>query len=316
MKTTLWKLSAVASALILVGCGGGSSTTSSTSLTSTISGTVPGTLIEAFCTDGSYYFVKSTNNNTPEHPFELEIPNTLSCSLVMTTNEDDNASRVVTQIGMITSDASGTLFKAAKDINLGYIPLKMDYSQVIDVNGDHVSDDVLSIDLNGTSIVVELENPLDDDDDGIVNVYEDDDNDGISNHYDDDDDNDGIYDIYDRDDDDSDGDGIDNDNDVDDDNDGTHDDEEDDDNDNTTANIVLPTLYAADAGRLLGSQCAQCHGTNGVSVNEWDSIAGEDEFVTEDHYDEEIMNAQANGYSSGEKTLISDWLKTLNKTND
>lgn len=315
MKTTLWKLSAVASALILVGCGGGSSTTSSTSLTSTISGTVPGTLIEAFCTDGSYYKVKSTDNGTTQHPFEIKIPNTLSCSLVMTTNEDDNATRVITQIGMITPNASGTLFRAVADINLNYIPLKMDYSQVIDLNGDHVSDDILSIDINGTSIVVELENPLDDDGDGILNVYEDDDNDGISNHYDDDDDGDGIYDIYDHDDDDSDGDGIDNDSDVDDDNDGTHDSEEEEDDDNSTANIVLPTLYTADAGRLLGSQCAQCHGTNGVSVNEWDSIAGEDDLLNEIQDDEPIMHAQALGYTSAEITLIGNWLKTL-KTND
>ncbi|MBU0721280.1 hypothetical protein KJ877_08055 [bacterium] len=317
MKTILWKLSAVASALILAGCGGGSSTTStsSTPLTSTISGTVPGTLIEAFCTDGSYYFVKSTDNGTAEHPFELEIPNTLSCSLVMTTNEDNNVSRVVTQIGMFTPDTSSTLFKAAKDIDLGYIPLEMDYTQVIDVNGDHVSDNVLSIDINGTSIVIELENPLDNDDDGLVDVYEDDDGDGISNYYDDDDDNDGIYDIYDHDDNDSDGDGIDDDSDVDDDNDGTHDEEDDDDNDNTTANIVLPTLYTADAGRLLGSQCAQCHGTNGVSVNEWDSIAGEDDLLNEIQDDEPIMHAQALGYTSDEIILIGNWLKTL-KTND
>lgn len=314
MKTILWKLSTVASALILVGCGGESTTsTSSVPLTSTISGTVPGTLIEAFCTDGSYYSVKSTNNGTTQHPFEIKIPSTLSCSLVMTTNEDDIANRVITQVGMITPNASGTLFKATKDVNLGYIPLAMNYSTSLDANGDHVSDDILNISVDGTSIVVELENPLDDDDDGIVNVYEDDDDDGVSNHYDDDDDNDGVYDIYERDDDDSDDDGIDNDSDVDDDNDGTYDDE---DSDNSTANIVLPTVYSADAGRVLGSQCAQCHGTNGISVNEWDSIAGEDELLNEIFDDEPIMNAQAHGYTNAEIILIGDWLKTLNKTND
>lgn len=314
MKTILWKLSTVASALILVGCGGESTTsTSSVPLTSTISGTVPGTLIEAFCTDGSYYSVKSTNNGTTQHPFEIKIPSTLSCSLVMTTNEDDIANRVITQVGMITPNASGTLFKATKDVNLGYIPLAMNYSTSLDANGDHVSDDILNISVDGTSIVVELENPLDDDDDGIVNVDQDDDDDGVSNHYDDDDDNDGVYDIYERDDDDSDDDGIDNDSDVDDDNDGTYDDE---DSDNSTANIVLPTVYSADAGRVLGSQCAQCHGTNGISVNEWDSIAGEDELLNEIFDDEPIMNAQAHGYTNAEIILIGDWLKTLNKTND
>ncbi len=350
MKTTSLKLSALASALILAGCGGSSTTetaiidtdtldtttTTRTDSLSKISGTVPGTLIEAFCADGSYYFVKSTDNDTAEHPFEIEIPNTVSCSLVMTTNEDDNETRVITQIGMITPNASGTLFTAVADINLGNIPLAMDPSNINDANGDHVSDDVLNIQVDGSSIVIELENPLDNDNDGLVNVYEDDDNDGISNHDDDDDDGDGEVDV----DNDLDDDGIDNDNDVDDDNDGERDEEDsdddndgiddyldsDDDNDgisdededkaNTNTEILLPTAYTADAGRLLGSQCAQCHGTNGISSNEWDSIAGEDNLEDEIFADDEpIMSAQAHGYSSEEIILIGNWLKTL-KTND
>lgn len=302
MKTISLKLSALASALILVGCGGSSTTdtaVTSTNSLSKISGTVPGTLIEAFCADGSYYKVNSTDNNTNEHPFELEIPSTVSCSLVMTTNEDDEATKVITQIGVITSDANGTLFTATGDINLGNIPLAMDSSDINDANGDHVSDDILSIQVDGTLIVVELENPLDDDDDGLVNVYEDDDNDGIHNRDDDDDDGDNEIDI----DNDPDDDGIDNDDDVDDNNDGYTD-------------APLPTIYTSNAGRLLGSQCAQCHGTNGVSSTEWDSIAGEDELESEMFEDDEpIMSAQAHGYTSEEIMLIGNWLKTL-KTND
>lgn len=349
MKTTSLKLSALASALLLAGCGGGgSSSTDIANTTSKITGTVPGTLIEAFCEDGSYYQVKSTENDTDEHPFEIEVPSTLSCSLVMTTNENNETTRVITQIGIITPDANGTLFTAASDIDLGHIPLAMDPSDS-DADGDHVSDDILNIQVGDTSIVIELENPLDDDDDGLVNVYEDDDNDNISNYYDDDDDGDGEDDSQDYDNDgdeidgndnDLDGDGIDNDDDVDDDNDGERDDEDsdddndglddyldsDDDNDgidddeedssNTTTNIILPTNYTENAGRLLGSQCAQCHGTNGVSSNEWDSIAGEDNLVDEIFEDDEpIMSAQAHGYTSEEIVLIGNWLKTLN-TND
>ncbi|MBT8348793.1 MAG: hypothetical protein HKP62_05035 [Sulfurovum sp.] len=349
MKTTSLKLSALASALLLAGCGGGgSSSTDIANTTSKITGTVPGTLIEAFCEDGSYYQVKSTENDTDKHPFEIEVPNTLSCSLVMTTNENNETTRVITQIGIITPDANGTLFTAASDIDLGHIPLAMDPSDS-DADGDHVSDDILNIQVADTSIVIELENPLDDDDDGLVNVYEDDDNDNISNYYDDDDDGDGEDDSQDYDNDgdeidgndnDLDGDGIDNDDDVDDDNDGERDDEDsdddndglddyldsDDDNDgidddeedssNTTTNIILPTNYTVNAGRLLGSQCAQCHGTNGVSSNEWDSIAGEDNLADEIFEDDEpIMSAQAHGYTSEEIVLIGNWLKTLN-TND
>ncbi len=336
MKTTSLKLSALAAGFILAGCGGGSSSTTTIPQTSKISGTVPGTLIEAFCEDGSYYKVKSTENNTDEHPFEIEIPRTMSCSLVMTTNEDDLLKKVITQIGIITSDANGTLFTAASDIDLGHIPLAMDPSNIIDINGDHVSDEILSIQVDSTSIEIEFENPLDDDNDGLVNVYEDDDDDGINNHDDDDDDGDGEADV----DNDLDDDGIDNENDVDDDNDGAPDDEDsdddndgiddyldsDDDNDgvddededssNNTTDILLPTNYTVNAGRLLGSQCAQCHGTNGVSSNEWDSIAGEDNLEDEIYEDDEpIMSAQAHGYTSEEIILIGNWLKTL-KTND
>ena len=349
MKTTSLKLSALASALLLAGCGGGGSSTGSIPQTSKITGTVPGTLIEAFCEDGSYYSVNSTNDQSDEHPFEIEIPNNLSCSLVMTTNEHNETTRVITQIGIVTPDANGTLFTASGDIDLGYIPLAMDPSDISDANGDHVSDEILHINVDGTLIEIELENPLDDDDDGLVNVYEDDDDDSISNYYDDDDDGDGKIDSdsggedYDNDDDDIenndhdlDGDGIDNDEDVDDDNDGYpdevdsdddndgvddyldtdddndgYDDDEEDDSSNHSAQIVLPTSYSVNAGRLLGSQCAQCHGTNGVSSTEWDSIAGETDLSDEIFDDEPIMNAQAHGYTPEEILLIGNWLKTL-----
>ncbi|HIO95623.1 MAG TPA: hypothetical protein EYG67_02265 [Campylobacterales bacterium] len=100
------------------------------------------------------------------------------------------------------------------------------------------------------------------------------------------------------------------------------DDSEDVGNDDNTNSVTTPipllsTTYKADAGRLLGSQCAQCHGTNGISVNEWDSIAGEDELASEIFEDDEpIMTAQAHGYTREEITLIGNWLKTLSKHDD
>ncbi|MCO4845246.1 MAG: hypothetical protein KC427_04430 [Sulfurovum sp.] len=236
MKTTSLKLSTLAAAAIfagttaftLVGCGGGSSTTSSTQ-TSKISGMVPGTLIEAFCEDGSYYSTTSTIptvGDTDKHPFELEIPSTVNCRLVMTTNENNETTKVVTPIGIITTDANGTLFTADADIDLGYIALAMHPDDINDTDGDHVSDDILSIQVGNELFVVELENdPMDSDGDGILNVYDNDDNDTLSNHDDNDDDGDGYPDV----DNDLDDDGIDNDSDVDDDNDGENDDIDDDD---------------------------------------------------------------------------------------
>jgi len=228
MKKTSLTLSALAAGFILIGCGGGSSTTNAIQ-TSKISGTVPGTLIEAFCDDGSYYSVKSTQNGTDAHPFEIEVPNALNCRLVMTTNEDDNAAKVVTPIGIITADGNGTLFQATTDINLGHIDLAMDRQDINDTEGDGVSDDILSINVGGELILVEIENdPMDSDGDDLLDVYDNDDGDELSNHDDDDDDGDGVPDV----DNDHDDDGIDNNHDVDDDNDGIDDDEDhDDDND-------------------------------------------------------------------------------------
>jgi len=247
MKTSLITLSAIVAGLILSGCN--SDTTDATqtgtlagiATTSSITGTVPGTLIEAFCIDGSYYKVNSHENNTTEHPFEITIPNSVECRLVMTTNEDNETTKVITPIGIITADGNGTLFKANDSIDIGHIPLAMSRDDINDTNNDGVSDDIYLISIvNGQLVRVELDiDQTDKDGNGLLNVYEDDDNDGICNHDDDDDDNDGTLDIddYDHDNDgisenDLDGDGVSNDQDCDDDNDGIKDNHDlDDDND-------------------------------------------------------------------------------------
>jgi mono/diheme cytochrome c family protein len=84
----------------------------------------------------------------------------------------------------------------------------------------------------------------------------------------------------------------------------------------TNTSVTLPTSYKADAGRLLGSQCAQCHGTNGISVTNWDSIAGEGDLADEIFGEAPIMDAQAHGYTIEEIMLIGDWLATLSKNSD
>ncbi len=96
----------VSTAVLLAACGGGSDTASSLTSKSSfsLSGTVPGTLIEAFCEDGSYYSINSDNNGTTEHPFALKLPTDLSCRLVMTTNEDDPSNKVVTAIKFVNKN--------------------------------------------------------------------------------------------------------------------------------------------------------------------------------------------------------------------
>ena len=65
-------------ALVLASCGGascgggggGSTPTSSLLSPASVLGTVPGTRIEAFGDNGSYYVISSTHNGTGEHPFQ------------------------------------------------------------------------------------------------------------------------------------------------------------------------------------------------------------------------------------------------------
>ncbi|MBU1668940.1 hypothetical protein KKC13_11025 [bacterium] len=314
----------------LVGCGGGATSTAASDdstppvskTTYSVSGTVPGTLIEAFCKNGSYYSVNSTDDGSTNHPFTLELPKEVDCKFIMTTNEKDvdTSKHIVTPLLFNNGTTTSSYFQLSDDLDIGHVPLPMSGEGIqapLTVSNSKVQVNSFSYD------------PLDTDNDGIPNVYEDDDNDGVVNKYDEDDDNDGILDTEDSDyANDSDGDGIENSYDQDDDNDSLNDsDDDDDDNDNikdtddddydssnttTTTTVVLPITYKADAGRLLGSQCAQCHGTNGISVNEWDSIAGEGDLANEIFEDDEpIMSAQAHGYTSEEITLIGNWLKTL-----
>ncbi len=86
-------------------------------------------------------------------------------------------------------------------------------------------------------------------------------------------------------------------------------------NSNISSTLTLPTSYSQNDGRLLASQCFQCHGTNGVSTNSWDSIAGEDE-MDEVFGEDAIMDAQAHGYTTQELNLIGSYLKTLSKHHD
>lgn len=77
--------------------------------------------------------------------------------------------------------------------------------------------------------------------------------------------------------------------------------------------IIIPNSFSTNSGRLLGSQCAQCHGTNGFSITDWDSIAGEDDLMGEFYDNHPLMTAQAKGYTKAEINDIAQWLKTVGK---
>lgn len=224
-------LSMIAAPLLIIGCGGDST---STTTSASITGTVPGTLIEAFCDNGYYSKVASVQNGTTEHPFEIEVPMNTNCRLIMTTNENDPDNRIITPIAF----TNGATIVLSGDINLGNIPLELSYEHAHDYDGDHVVDVPLIVDPNGASTNT---NPVqdanangmvdsydDDDDDNIPNAYEDYDDDGLENIHDDDDDD--YHDDY-HDDDDSNDDSSDDDDSDDDSSDDSYDDDDDSDDD-------------------------------------------------------------------------------------
>ena len=277
----------------LVGCGGGGGGTVAIDTSSpTITGTVPGTLIEAFCDNGSYYSVNSTQDGTARHPFSLQLPADLGCRLVMTTNEG-TAQEVVSPIGFMDADNvlnTRLTLRNNTVIDLGYVPLPMSHAEAAssDINGDGILDAPFILDnyhANGAR------NPLmqiDADNDGIMD-YDDSDHGGqqyASNTVDPQDtDGDGVPNRYDEDftpaANDSDEDGLPDHMDAnphntmgdnghiegDDDDDGYHDDDHDrngfpDDEQNQTA------VSSADQGAILfGTSCASCHDADGADMN-------------------------------------------------
>ena len=174
-------ISLIAAPFIIVGCGGSSSTSATTSTNAKITGTVPGTLIEAFCDNNYYAQVTSTNNGTNQHPFEIEVPTNTNCRLVMTTNENDPANRVITEIAF----SNGSTIVLNADVDLGNIPLELSYQNADDRDGDHVVDTPLQVNPNGAA---SNNAPVQDaDGNGMIDAYDDDDHDNIPNAYEDDD---------------------------------------------------------------------------------------------------------------------------------
>jgi len=335
MKTKYTISVMVSTAVLLAACGGGSDVASTTTPSFNLTGTVPGTLIEAFCEDGSYHSVNSDDNGTTEHPFVLALPIDLSCRLVMTTNEDDPANKVVTPIKFTNKDGVTSIaFIGIEDTDLDHVDLALSrVDMTSDANDDGVEDDAKEVDVSDSSIEVidEVDDPLDSDGDDIIDIYEDDDGDGINNHDDDDDDNDGVKDEDDSDnDDDHDGDGIEDSVDVDDDNDGIEDKEDDDDDNDgikdevdgdsnpSTIDPLNPLVTTPSAGRLLASQCAQCHRTDANPDNGFEDLIGEEiygdlvEMKTENKL--ELMHRQANGYSDEQIRLMDDYFNNLSAT--
>ncbi len=194
----------LSSSLILTACGGGSGTTATSSSGNTtgsspaaaktyaVKGTVPGTLIEAFCDNGAYFSTRSTQNGTSQHPFQLDLPVGMGCHLVMTTNEDDPANRIVTPVGFV--DANGQVStritaNTESTIDLGHVDLFLDRNDTggFDADGDGVIDQPMDLGSHPELSVFDAgKTTLDPDGDGIIEPYDDEDGDGIINREDND----------------------------------------------------------------------------------------------------------------------------------
>ncbi len=148
-RNSLINLPVLLSATLLVACGGGGgsdvSSATTTVSTATVSGTVPGTKIEAFGDSGAYYVTHSSDNGTGKHPFSLTVPAGMGIRLVMTTNEG-TAQEVMSPIGFrdnTTQVHTRLMMRAGERVDLGHIALAMSRAEAAgDVDGDGDNDDI------------------------------------------------------------------------------------------------------------------------------------------------------------------------------
>jgi len=87
---------------------------------------------------------------------------------------------------------------------------------------------------------------------------------------------------------------------------------------------IITTATTAQAedmtiNRLLASQCAQCHGTDGRAVGDIDSLAGEDDIsgelmeMSNKNNPDDIMEHQAMGYTSDQIRRIAAYYATISE---
>ena len=197
------QLSILALALLQAACGGGGGGDGGGGnfTGASVSGTVPGKLIEAFGDKVSYYAVDSKDNGTNQHPFTLDVPVGVGFELVMTTGEG-TADEVIHPIGFrdSTDTIRTRLMLGNKEkLDLGHVPLYMSHNDAAaddldedgvldkpfvlddvgarnpltqaDADGDDI-DDWDDPDHGGYQYDDSTTNPQDLDDDGIPNVYD------------------------------------------------------------------------------------------------------------------------------------------------
>ena len=88
----------------------------------------------------------------------------------------------------------------------------------------------------------------------------------------------------------------------------------------SSSQLNKDVITTPSVGRLLASQCAQCHGTDGISVSGIDSLVGESDEILEEMSEmkarnkNKIMHFQAKGYSDSEIREIARYFSTLSQS--
>ncbi|MCK9530622.1 MAG: hypothetical protein M0R77_08700 [Gammaproteobacteria bacterium] len=138
---------------LLSACSSGGGDSGATGATVNITGTVPGTRIEAFADNGAYYVTDSVDNGTAAHPFTLAVPARMGLRLLMTTNPG-TADEVVTPLGWRGNDSAlhtRLLLGGCAQVDLGHVPIPVgpNAAASLDADGDGVLDAPFVLDDQG-----------------------------------------------------------------------------------------------------------------------------------------------------------------------
>ena len=148
-------------------------------LTAKIKGTAPKAKVEAFCADGNYTMVHTVKNGANKNAFTLRVPKNVPCRLVMTTNENNASTILVTKV-----DVNGSKqVKVSDTLNLGNVNLPVKQApgaNSYDANNDHLTDSAYRVDVNASSAILaqNASNKFDADHDGEVDLLQDKNTDG------------------------------------------------------------------------------------------------------------------------------------------
>ena len=166
-------ISLIAAPFLIVGCGSSTTANTATTTSAKLTGTVPGTFIEAYCDNGTYASTTSVQNGTNKHPFSLTLPTNTPCRIVMTTNQNNPAQRVITPVKV----NGKTAISLTGNTNMGYANIPATYAEATDGNGDHVQDSPVDVSpeaLEGTALDDSANNnPFDKDNNGHLDTLED-----------------------------------------------------------------------------------------------------------------------------------------------